>query len=258
MLRNLVDLKNYRVHAIDGAIGAIHDMLFDDQQWVVRYFVVDTDPWMPGRKVLISPVVVGRVDWNSHHLRVRLTRDQVKDAPGVGADPPVSRQEEERLVAYYAWPAYWGVPEPHAHSPAPPEQREAVAAEVEKLLEAAPHDDPHLRSLREVAGYHISARDGPLGHVQGFLGNEEDWVIRYLVMDARGGAPAKTMLLPPPWISRVDWTRAEVVVDVARDKVEQAPPYRPAPPLDREYEKQLYAFYDRPPYWNGGPGDAGD
>jgi hypothetical protein len=250
-----VDLTNYRVEAIDGEIGAVHDLLFDDQQWAVRYFVVDTRPWIP-RKVLVSPVAIARADWTSHHLRLKLTRDQVKEAPSINSDPPVSRQEEEQLVAYYAWPAYWAIPDLQPHSSTPPEQQEVVVSEVERLQEGTRDYDPHLRSLREVTGYRIAARDGPIGHVQGFFGDDVDWVIRYMIAHANNRQPGKRVLLPPSWISGVDWTRAEVAVDVEQDQVERSPPYGPATPLDRGYEKQLYDFYDRPPYWNRAPSDS--
>ena len=41
------------IGAKDGHIGAVHDLYFDDQ-WIVRYLVVDTRKWLPGRKVLIA------------------------------------------------------------------------------------------------------------------------------------------------------------------------------------------------------------
>jgi hypothetical protein len=251
MLRDLAHLSNHRVRALDGDIGAVHDLLFDDQQWTVRYLVVDTRPWMPSRRVLISPVTAARVDWASHRLRVRLTRDQVKDGPGVDTDPPVSRQEEERLVAYYGWPAYWGVPDPEQPSTTEPEQREAVAAEVERSLKARREYDPHLRSLRELTGYDIAARDGPVGHLEGFLGDDVDWVIRYLVVASGDELSDKRVLLPPPWIRHVDWTRAEVAVDVLKNQIQQAPPYNADTPFDRTHEEHLHDFYDRRPYWNG-------
>ena len=69
MLRSLLDLRNYRIQAIDGHIGGVHDLLFDDQRWTVRYLVVDLGSWLPGRKVLISPNPILRA---SLSLRISL------------------------------------------------------------------------------------------------------------------------------------------------------------------------------------------
>ena len=46
---------DWQSHATDGNFGSLADIYFDDVHWQVRYFVVDTGIWLPGRLVLISP-----------------------------------------------------------------------------------------------------------------------------------------------------------------------------------------------------------
>lgn len=55
----------------DGRIGSIEAMLFDDVSWIIRYLVVDTGSWLPGRRVLISPISVDPSD-GGERVRVRL------------------------------------------------------------------------------------------------------------------------------------------------------------------------------------------
>lgn len=249
MLRDLNELKNYRIQAIDGEMGAVHDFLFDDREWKVRYFVIDTGGWLPGRKVLISPVSVSRADWDAQRLRVQLTRDQVREAPAIHADPPVARQEEERLTAYYAWPAYWGTPAPMPREPATSQQRQQVAEQIEQAHSAQQHADPGLRSFREVTGYDIAATDGALGKVKNLLVDEADWVARYLVVDTQRWLPGKQVLIAPPWIDAVDWTRAQVKVSLTQEQVREAPAYAPDEPVTREYEERLHQHYGRAGHW---------
>jgi hypothetical protein len=249
MLRNLADLRNYKIHAIDGEIGAVHDLWFDDRQWTIRYFVVDTGSWTGGGRVLISPTAVGRADWASRQLRVMLARDQIKDAPSVDAKLPLSRQEEERLVGYYAWPAYWKALTSGAAAPESAQKQPEVAAQAEGSQDATCHHEPHLRSAREVTGYRIVVRDGSIGHVEDFIGDDADWVIRYMVADTRDWLPDKRVLLSPTWIQEVDWPRAQVRMDFAREQIEHAPPYDPTKPIDREYEGRLHHSYGQPAYW---------
>jgi hypothetical protein len=52
-------------------------------------------------------------------------------------------------------------------------------------------DDPHLRSIEAVTGYHIHASDGEIGHVEDFLVEDADWSIHYLVVDTRTGGPGR-------------------------------------------------------------------
>ena len=58
MLRSTADLAGLAIHATDGSFGSLADIYFDDIHWQVRYFVVDTGHWLPGRLVLISPASV--------------------------------------------------------------------------------------------------------------------------------------------------------------------------------------------------------
>ena len=77
-LRSTVEVAGYEIEAIDGSIGAVEDFLFDASSWAILHVVVDTRKWLPGRKVLIDPAEIASVDWPRRHVRVRLTREQVK------------------------------------------------------------------------------------------------------------------------------------------------------------------------------------
>ncbi len=241
MLRSLADLKNYSLAAIDGTVGTVHDLLFDDQAWKVRYFVVDTGTWLPGRKVLISPTVARRTAWQSRHIRVTLTRDQVRESPVIDSDPPVSRQQEHELIDYYAWPAYWDVT-----APLPPVPGESDGHESSPERE---HDEPQLRSLREVTGYGVWSDGDHIGHVQDFLARGHNWIIRYLVVDTRKWLPGKRVLLSPHWVTAVDWAAAQLHMAVTQDQIEMSQGYAPDAPVDREREQQVHADFNRPIYW---------
>ena len=39
----------------DGEIGHVEDFIIDDETWAIRYLIIDTRNWWPGKKVLISP-----------------------------------------------------------------------------------------------------------------------------------------------------------------------------------------------------------
>ena len=79
MLHNVNAVLNYVLLAEDGEIGRCKDFLFDDEKWTIRYLVADTRKWMPGRKVLISPMSLGEPDWSTHRFQVELTRRQIED-----------------------------------------------------------------------------------------------------------------------------------------------------------------------------------
>jgi PRC-barrel domain len=62
MLRNVTDLQGYAIRATDGVIGRVDDAYFDDEDWAIRYLIVDAGGWLSGRRVLISPIAVGHPD----------------------------------------------------------------------------------------------------------------------------------------------------------------------------------------------------
>jgi PRC-barrel domain len=74
MLRSLKQLYGDKLGATDGEIGHIKDFYFDDQNWAIRYLVVDTGTWLPGRKVLISPHSLASPAASGKIVRVGLTR----------------------------------------------------------------------------------------------------------------------------------------------------------------------------------------
>ena len=50
------------VEASDGHVGSVKDFLFDDQSWKVRWMVVDSGNWLPGRQVLVHPSAIAPLD----------------------------------------------------------------------------------------------------------------------------------------------------------------------------------------------------
>ncbi len=242
MLRSTRDLKGYKILATDGEIGHVHDFYFDDRDWILRYLVIDTGKWLPGRRVLISPVALGQPEWSSKLLPVVLSRQQIENSPHISEDEPVSRQHEIDLVRYYDWPTYWPV------SPigVPPE---GAMKRVEKEEARQEKGDPHLRSMREVTGYHIAATDGEIGHVEEFIVDDSNWIIRYMVIDTRNILPGKKVIISPQWIDNVDWQESKVEILLTQKSVKQSPEYDPSQPVNREYEEHLYDYYGRPKYW---------
>ena len=81
MLRHQSEIIGYAIHASDGYIGTVSDHLFEDKTWLVRWLVVDTGHWLPGRKVLLPPSVLAHINHIGRQFNVGLTRQQVKDCP---------------------------------------------------------------------------------------------------------------------------------------------------------------------------------
>ena len=254
-MHSLNAIRGYAIHASDGEIGSLRDVYFDDQSTLIRYFVVDTGTWLPGKRVLLAPAVVGGIDTERGEIVSGLTRQQVEDSPPVDTEKPVSRQQELSLHTYYGWQPYWAAP-PLTGSLAPywgaampaamPVQpgQERVAEEV--AAREREQRDPHLRSAREVEGYHVAATDGEIGHIEDFFIDDQDWAIQLLGIDTHNWLPGRKVVISPRWLHGIDWAAGKVQVDLTRQEVKDSPEYDPALVPDENYLEQLAAHYGRP------------
>ena len=236
MLWSASNFLGYAVEATDGMVGEVDDLLFDDRAWTVRWAVIDTGTWLPGREVLLPPTLL-TADVAGQRFAVDLTRPQVEAAPAAELDEPVSRQMELRLYAHYRLAPYWAA---------------IAGAAPGGALEGLAHEgDPHLRSVDEVTGYYVHATDGNIGHIEDFLVDPDagGWALRYVVVDTRNWWPGRTVLLAPPWLSAIDWNGHAVRVGMTREAVRSGPDYDPSVTVDRAYEERLHRHYGFPAYW---------
>ncbi len=251
MLRHEFEINGYAIHATDGLIGTVNDFLFDDATWLVRWLVIDTGNWLPGRKILLPPSALAHVNHMGHQFAVRLTKQQIKECPEIEADRPVSRQMETGIYDYYGWGPYWGsgsyqgfvgMGGGYLAGTAPPSlevmQREKAIDDAQRSK-----DDPALRSANEVTGYQILASDGEIGHVEDFLIEDEDWSIHYMVVDTTNWWPDKKVIISPLSVRKIEWSDRQVSLGTNRQTVKDSPQYDSSTTVDPIYEKNLHKHY---------------
>lgn len=100
-IHRALEVVGCHVHASDGNIGHVEDFLVDDGTWAIRYLIVNTRNWLPGRHVLISPRWIEKMDWNRKKLFVDLTKDSVRKSPEYDPLKPFSVDYEQRLCDHF-------------------------------------------------------------------------------------------------------------------------------------------------------------
>jgi hypothetical protein len=240
-IRSVRNLRHEAVNAIDGRIGFVEQVFFDDDRWTIRYLVVDTDKEFDYRRVLVSPLAVIAHDAGTPGMiRVRLSRRQVAESPDIDTEKPVSRQKELEYNKYFLFPSYWngiGV----WGSGLLPAELLGLAAEISSG-EQAPAD-VHLRSSREVIGYRVKANDGKVGHVEDFLYDDATWQFRYLEVDIRNWIGGAHVLVPSSWVQWVSWEERSIQLDLTVEAVRAAPEYDSVESLTPEFEQRLRSHY---------------
>ena len=97
-LRSIRELVDSRVHATDGHIGHVEDALVNDETWSLRYLIVNTRDWLPGRRVLVSPQWITKMNWTDKDLFVDLTRKAVKESPKYSPAEIMTTEYEHQLL----------------------------------------------------------------------------------------------------------------------------------------------------------------
>jgi len=87
--------------------GAAEHALVDAETWAIRYCIVDTRNWLPGRKVLVSPEWIQRVSWEESKVHVDLSKRHIEAAPEFDSSVPLAREHEERLYTHLGRAKYW-------------------------------------------------------------------------------------------------------------------------------------------------------
>lgn len=252
MLLGTNDLRGMSIHATDGDLGKADDFYFDDQDWTIRYVVVDVGSWIESRKVLISPISIPTIAPDLNRLMTSLTKEQVRDSPDWETEKPISRRYEELFADYYKYPYYWGGPAlmgyapyfmitgTHASGDPPSAERISdIKAEIEQT---------HLRSERAVNGYTLEAHEGEIGAVADFIFHEQSWRMDYLVIDTGRWLPGRKVLISPRWIESIDWKSSKIKAQLTREAIRNAPAYENPKMITRDYEARLFAYYGKSGY----------
>lgn len=106
-LRSTHEVRGYHIQAKDGEIGHIEDFIIDDETWAIRYLIIDTQNWWPGKKVLLSPKWINRVSWGESKAFIDLPRDTIKQSPEYTDGALLSRDYETELHHHYKRQGYW-------------------------------------------------------------------------------------------------------------------------------------------------------
>jgi len=259
-------MEHYSIGATDGVIGKVQDFYFDDEAWVIRYLVVESDAWLSHRKVLISPFAIGQPDWAEKIFPVSITQTQVRNSPDIDTDKPVSRQHEMGYLGYYGYPNYWGggglwgasfypdilqagLGNNGSNAEHRSDRSRKTGTGTRSLAARGQHDNPHLQSANAVMRYYVHATDGDIGHVDGLLVEEKTWAVRYIIVNTSNWWLGHKVLIAPEWINDVFWAESMLKVDLTRDAVKESPSYDSAIPLNRELETGIYEHYGRDGYW---------
>ena len=104
-LRSAADVKAFAIHATDSDLGHVENILADDVNWDIRYLIIATRNWLPGKLVQLAPYAVTGIDWPERRVSVNVTREQVRSAPDWDPLAMTDKLAEQSCTAISAGPA---------------------------------------------------------------------------------------------------------------------------------------------------------
>ncbi len=108
-----------------------------------------------------------------------------------------------------------------------------------------------LRSVKEIFGYKIVAKDGEIGNVEDFLFDDEHQTIRYLVVKTDRSLNSKQIIIPPAALEQPDWAGQFVPLSLNKEQAATCPPIDADRPVSRHNEQAVHEFLSLKPYWLG-------
>ena len=96
--RSPVDLSGFGVEALDGSIGKVDAVSHEIDSSLI---VVDTGPWIFGKKVMLPAGVIDRIDYEGEKVFVHRTKDEIKHAPEYDDSLSADMDYRARLQHYY-------------------------------------------------------------------------------------------------------------------------------------------------------------
>ena len=93
------DLTGFGVEALDGSIGKVDSATYDSSE---SFVIVDTGPWIFGKKVMLPAGVVQRIDEQEEKVWVNRTKDQIKNAPEYSEMDTADNSRRQEIGSYYS------------------------------------------------------------------------------------------------------------------------------------------------------------
>jgi len=103
-LRSASEIEGYTIHASDGKLGPLSDLVINTEQWAVELLALDTSKWLPGRTVVISPRSIEKISWGDRELTVAMEKETIENSPELHSLKAIQTSYVSKLSDYYRFP----------------------------------------------------------------------------------------------------------------------------------------------------------
>lgn len=189
-------LQRFRLISANAEIGTLERLFVDIEQWTIRYFSVACDD-DPVRRVIVSPISVSKLDITEGTIYTSLSLAEVRRAPPADHEDSISRAEEQRLNAAFAYGAYWSGHGLWGNAETPSSLR--TSRNVERIERSGKDGaSPLVYSFDRLRNYLIVGGDsGVIGSLDDLLFDSKTWRIVYVIVTPDNATEGVRLLIDP-------------------------------------------------------------
>lgn len=101
-LRSFKEFNGYHIHAIDGKLGHIDDVIIEDDYWQIIYVSIDTSNWLPwSKRVLVGVEWMEEISYANKEIKINLDIETIKSAPEFHPSEDIDKEFEAKLNMHY-------------------------------------------------------------------------------------------------------------------------------------------------------------
>jgi hypothetical protein len=234
MIRSFKKMQGIHIRALDGEIGKLKDIYFDDRSWEIRYFVAELGSWISERNVLVSPAVISAFD--GAVLNVELTKHELRACPHADSAIPVSLQRKYAERSIFELVCCAGSLINSGPIIVPP---------VENATDTISNENPHLRSCSKVTNYSLATWDGNIGITGDLLIDDHLWIIRFIAASIDNTCDSQVKLIEPQFIESIDHQESKVKLMISRYTALAKPLFDASKHIDISYEALIKDIFNK-------------
>jgi sporulation protein YlmC with PRC-barrel domain len=214
MLRNVESLLGNRIIAEDGFAGEVRNVNINTTDWRIAEVEIKIGGWFRSRSVRIPGVALRRPVGLTGMLPVALSRQEIKESP-------LEANQSE----------FFGEP-----------KKEPISVISLGRTSGA----PQLANWESIVGYRAYALDGLVGTLRDLIVDDDEWAIRYLVVEMALNSAEYQTLVPSDWVSGLYTEHSSISLSLSTSEIEGSPEYDPRTPINQDIEGRLYDYYGQP------------
>lgn len=165
-----------------------------------------------------------------------------KTVPSIDEHTTVSRDYETLMFKYFGYGYYWSGQDvwgEYTHPNALAQQKPPDMEDFKDITDSAEHNN-HLRSINELQGYEVNARDSTFGLIYDLILDTDNWIIPLIVVDTHNLWPGgKKVLIAPKHIDSINWLAHNVNSLLCVEEIKNCPEYEPELLNDKVYQDKV-------------------